>query len=115
MALLEAAFDTIKQAITNGEFTVDLLDEEYYIDLNKTDVKGNAACEEGQTRVYVYCGKYKIKVCLSGEMKCEFLGTHTCCEISKGPALPKTPLVKQIQNKKQKIIKKICIKGTFVY
>lgn len=55
---LEEAFNAIKEAIENGEFTVDVLDDFYEIDLNQTDVSGDTVCGPGQTKVRAYCGRF---------------------------------------------------------
>lgn len=56
MVNTEAAFNAIRDAIVNGEFTLGIVHEEYEIDLNQTDVTGKVTCGQGQTRVHVYCG-----------------------------------------------------------
>lgn len=61
MVNTEAAFNAIRDAIVNGEFTLGIMHEEYEIDLNQTNVTGKVTCGPGQTRVDVYCGELHLE------------------------------------------------------
>lgn len=55
---LENAFQNIQNAADEGAFTVEVLDDEYELDGNLTDISGEVVCPSGHTRVNFYCGEF---------------------------------------------------------
>jgi len=52
----ELSFKELQIAVNEGNLTADILEDFYIIDVNRTDVKGNVICGEGETQVHFYCG-----------------------------------------------------------
>ncbi|XP_053389565.1 uncharacterized protein LOC128552543 [Mercenaria mercenaria] len=52
---MEDAVKKIKGAADADQFTVDILDDEYELESNKTDLTGEIVCASGHTRVKFYC------------------------------------------------------------
>ncbi|XP_053381797.1 sushi, von Willebrand factor type A, EGF and pentraxin domain-containing protein 1-like [Mercenaria mercenaria] len=92
LADLENAFQNIQRAADDGEFTVQVLDDDYELNSNITELHGEVVCGPGQTKVKFYCvpcgkGSYLYtdycKPCPVGTFQ-EAEGHSSCTDCPKG-------------------------------